>query len=412
MANTHQAASIEKQIVLMSARIAIVTTKQPGTNPRMRKNADALSAAGYDVQVLYAFNAPWADETDRHVFERATWSHHRIGGHPKEAPQAYALQRFRRKWARWTGNVRVSFNPNLSAYLRSLEKFQPDLVIGHNPGALPILSEWSQRGPVLFDAEDDHPGEFHLASPESQRVVQLEDNEIATLTHLSAASPLIGEQYQLRFPHLNLTSIDNAFERTLQPEFQPLEQETLSLVWFSQVVGLDRGLEEFLQALHPIADLRIHLTLIGLANDTVRQDLESCLASPNHTLSFKAPLSEPELLEELGRHHIGLALETGKTRNRQLCRTNKLFCYPLAGCLTLASHTRSQVQFMDEHPEAGVVFASDEHLVSLIREWAQKPHALLTKRTAAWHLGHDTLNWETESKKLVSLVDQILQYAP
>ena len=83
----------------MSARIAIVTTKQPGTNPRMRKNADALSAAGYDVQVMYAFNAPWADETDRHVFERATWSHHRIGGHPKEAPRAYALQRLRRKWA-------------------------------------------------------------------------------------------------------------------------------------------------------------------------------------------------------------------------------------------------------------------------------------------------------------------------
>jgi hypothetical protein len=396
----------------MSARVAIVTTKQPGTNPRMRKNADALSAAGYDVQVLYAFNAPWADESDRHVFERATWSHHRIGGHPKEAPWAYALQRLRRKWARWTGNVRASFNPNLSAYLQRLEKLQPDLVIGHNPGALPILSEWNQRGPVLFDAEDDHPGEFDLASPESQRVVQLEDHEIATLSHLSAASPLIGEQYQLRFPHLNLTSIDNAFERTLQPEFQPLEQETLSLVWFSQVVGLDRGLEEFLQALHHIADLRVHLTLIGLTSETVRRDLESCLASPNHTLSFKAPLSEPELLEELGRHHIGLALETGKTRNRQLCRTNKLFCYPLAGCLTLASQTRSQVQFMDEHPEAGVVFESNETLSQFLKGWAEHPKTLQKRRKAAWQLGHDILNWETESQKLMALVKDILQDAP
>lgn len=396
----------------MSARIAIVTTKQPGTNPRMRKNADALSAAGHDVQVLYAFTAPWAEETDRHVFERAMWSHHRIGGHPKEAPRAYALQRIRKKWAQLTGSLRGTFNPNSTAYIHRLEKFQPDLVIGHNPGALPVLSEWSRRGPVLFDAEDDHPGEFVLTSPESQRVAQLEADELATLTHISAASPLIGEQYQLRFPHLQVTPIDNAFERTLQPKLQSLEQDTLSLVWFSQVVGLDRGLEKFLQALHPIADLRIHLTLIGLASETVQRNLKSALISSNHTLSFKSPVPEKALLEELGRHHIGLALETGKTRNRQLCRTNKLFCYPLAGCLTLASHTRSQVQFMDEHPEAGVVFASDEHLVSLIHEWAQNPHALLAKRKAAWQLGHDTLNWETESKKLVSLVAQILQDAP
>ena len=396
----------------MSARIAIVTTKQPSTNPRMRKNADALSAAGHDVHVLYAFNATWADETDRHVFRHAPWSHHQVGGHPKEAPRAYIVQRLRRTWAQWTGNFRGAINPNATAYLNLLDKFQPDLVIGHNPGMLPILSEWSQRGQVLFDAEDDHPGEFDLASPESQRVDQLEVNEIANLTHISSASPLIGEQYQLRFPHLQVTPIDNAFERTLQPQFQSLESDTLSLVWFSQVVGLDRGLQEFLQALRPIADLRIHLTLIGLASETVQRGIKSALTSSNHTLSFKSPVPEKALIKELGRHHIGLALETGKTRNRQLCRTNKLFCYPLAGCFTLASNTRSQAQFMEEHPDAGVVFQSNETLIQFLREWAQHSEALHQKRKAAWQLGHDTLNWETESKKLLAMVNAILQDAP
>ena len=51
----------------MSRRIAIVTTKQPGTNPRMRKNADALARGGFDVHVLYAHNARWADATDVEV---------------------------------------------------------------------------------------------------------------------------------------------------------------------------------------------------------------------------------------------------------------------------------------------------------------------------------------------------------
>ena len=137
---------------------------------------------------------------------------------------------------------------------------------------------------------------------------QLEVNEIANLTHISAASPLIGNQYQLRFPHLQVTPIDNAFERTLQTQFQSLESDTLSLVWFSQVVGLDRGLQEFLQALRPIADVRIHLTLIGLASETVQRGIKSALTSSNHTLSFKSPVPEKALIEELGRHHIGLKI--------------------------------------------------------------------------------------------------------
>ena len=76
----------------MNRRVAIVTTKQPGTNPRMRKNADALAAAGYDVDVLYAFNAAWADEADQTVFQQAKWRHRRIGGHPQKEFKTYAIQ--------------------------------------------------------------------------------------------------------------------------------------------------------------------------------------------------------------------------------------------------------------------------------------------------------------------------------
>ena len=393
----------------MNARIAIVTTKQPSTNPRMRKTADALSAAGYAVHVLYAFNAPWADETDRYILQKAKWSYTRVGGHPKEEPTAYAIQRVRRKWARVTGNLRNSFSPNTPAYLKELKNYSPDLVIGHNPGALPILTEWSQRGPVLFDAEDDHPGEYALSSSESQRVAQLENYELPLLTHVSAASPMIGQQYQQRFPNLNITTINNTFDKSLQPEFHPLEEDVLSLVWFSQVIGLDRGLQEFLHVLRPLADLRINITLIGLSAENVRSELISAVSSSNHTLDFEPPLPEKLLLETLAYHHIGLAIETGETRNRQLCRTNKLFCYPLAGCLTLASKTRSQVHFMQEHPQAGVVFESDDDLVNILKEWGRCPATLQASRLEAWKLAQKTLNWETESKKLINLVDSLIQ---
>jgi len=396
----------------MTKRIAIVTTKQPGTNPRMRKNADALSAAGHDVHVLYAYNTLWADATDQLVFAKAAWSHHRIGGHPQEDRLKYLLGRTRRKWSNWTGDLHGIFTPCLHDYVDQLQKLQPDLVMGHNPGALPILSEWSQYGPVLFDAEDDHPGEFASGSLESRRVEKLEQEALGKLHHITAASPLIAEEYRRRFPHLQVTPIDNAFERSIQPEFQTIDGDSLKLVWFSQVIGLDRGIQKLMMALQPLAHLNLHFTLIGLVDSSVREELQAVIQSPRHTLSFEPPLPEKELLKTLGQHHIGLALETGTTRNRQLCRTNKLFCYPLAGCVTLASNTRSQTQFMEEHPEAGVVFESDEQLIQIIQEWAGRMEAVHEHRSAAWQLGRDTLNWETESKKLVKLVKSLLQDAP
>ena len=97
----------------MSARIAIVTTKQPGTNPRMRKNADALSAASYDVKVLYAFNARWADETDTDVLQKANWSAHRIGGHPEHSALTYQKHRIKRKWGTVDRAIRFVFLSSL-----------------------------------------------------------------------------------------------------------------------------------------------------------------------------------------------------------------------------------------------------------------------------------------------------------
>ena len=398
----------------MSARIAIVTTKQPGTNPRMRKNADALSAAGYDVQVLYAYNAPWADETDRHVFAHASWSHHRIGGHPKEAQWIYAQQRLRKKWAQWTGNVGASFNPNFNAYLRQLEKFQPDLVIGHNPGALPILSEWSPRGPVLFDAEDFHRGEFPQESKEIELVKQIEDQHISKLPFLTAASPLIQETYQKLYPSIKCVTINNTFDLKLQPEFKPLSSKTLKMCWFSQVVGLNRGLQKFLSHLAHLVDLKFLITIVGNATDEVKSILGKVLTHPNHQLQFLPTTSETELAHILSQHHIGLALEPGFSANNLIARSNKLFFYPLCGCLTLISNTPGQLDFHREYPETGEIIDLDDpkSTVKILRLLAANHFELNTKRKAAWQLGHETLNWETESRKLLALVDNIIQDTP
>ena len=254
-------------------RIAIVSTKQPGTNPRMRKNADALSAAGYTVHVLYGFSARWADETDQTLLNKAPWRHQRLGGHPSHSPTPYFLFRLLRRLAAVMGWIDLEYCPAKNAYIRQLKQIKPNLVIGHNPSALPILSIWSQKhnGKVLFDAEDFHSGEGKKGSRSNKKVAAIEAKHLQHIRYITAASPMIGQAYVEIHPHLKVTPLSNAFDKRLQPNFKPNPQGPLTLVWFSQVIGLDRGLEEFLTALHALAALPIRITLIGLCAIEVKR---------------------------------------------------------------------------------------------------------------------------------------------
>lgn len=397
----------------MTKKIAIVTTKQPGTNPRMRKNADALSNAGYDVLVLYAYNTLWADKTDEELFKRIQWKYMRIGGHPKRARARYLVHRVIRKVAaffRWTD---LEFCPSRSSYLRALQKFDPHLVLGHNPGALPVLSRWSYDtgGLTLFDAEDFHSGEYTDGSPEQNKFNQFESKYLSQLKWMTAASPLIGNAYRERFPNVSITTIDNAFESTLQPSFSASLDSPLKLVWFSQVIGLDRGLKETLNHLKLIPNTPLEITLIGSCNAETRIHLEHTITSSNHKLFWHPPCSELELMKLCSTHHIGLAVEPGFSTNNHFARSNKLYTYPICGCWTMASKTPAQIDFFQENPDLGETLdlLDGQSWALRLEQLANSLEELAQLRRAAWTKARDCLNWETESQKLISLVDEIMK---
>ena len=77
------------------------------------------------------------------------------------------------------------------------------------------------------------------------------------------------------------------------------------------------------------------------------------LTSEKHELAIQETIPEEELFPLLAHHDFGLALERSSPKNRDLCRTNKLYSYPLAGCYTLLSKTAAQSQFNSEHSEIG-----------------------------------------------------------
>jgi glycosyltransferase involved in cell wall biosynthesis len=314
----------------------------------------------------------------------------------------------------WLENEKRSLCRSYRAYVREGIKWQPDLIIGHNPGALGPLVEIGKKlnVPTIFDAEDFHRGEFNpeYESFQSKKVAKLERECLPQLTAATGASPLIVEAYRQLFPHIPWTTVNNAFPSALM-QSEPLPQTgPLRLVWFSQVVGLDRGLAEFLRGMALAPEVPINLVIIGMATEEIKSYLVSEIQSVHHHIYFKGPFTEPELFQEIGNHEIGLALEVPKTMNREICRTNKLYTYPLCGVHMLVSKTEAQIDFLNEYPNAGELIDLEKP-VSIANALTTAYHnreGLLQKRKAAWELGKKTLNWERESRSLINLVQKTL----
>ena len=57
----------------MGLKIVLITTGQPSCNPRIVKEADALSAAGHEVIVVYNYFIKWADENDQLLLAKKSW---------------------------------------------------------------------------------------------------------------------------------------------------------------------------------------------------------------------------------------------------------------------------------------------------------------------------------------------------
>ena len=381
----------------------------------MRKAADALASKGYTVHALYAFKTHWASNADAEIFEQVQWTWERIGGHPEEAKFTYFVSRLMRKLAEKIGMTKYAMCRSYSEYVARGMAWKPDLVIGHNPGALGPLVEIGNKLniPMFFDAEDYHRGEFHIGSQESLRVQKLEDDCIPQITAMTAASPLIAKTYETLYPQHQVATVNNAFSKKNQPTQPRSQSGPLKIIWFSQVVGLDRGLAEFLQGMQQAKNVPIQLNVLGLCSDDVQQHLLGSAPSELHQIMLHPPMAESALFAFIAEHEIGLALEVpGFSENSEVGTIEQvvLVCFdrmPYA----FISKTPAQEQFLREFPDAGELIDLNEPktIAKALGEAIEKRDELLQKRQRAWQLGDTELNWEVESEVLVGFVHQAMK---
>ena len=410
----------------MKARICLITPSHLSMNPRVVKEADALTEAGYDVAVIAADFSEWGRSADA-VFRGRAW---RVVASPRFGPLAPAHIRIRELVFRHTARllvrglglyhpllVRVAFH-SIAPYLVSLAKqVTADLYIAHYPAALAAaaIAARFHDAQYAYDAEDFHLGDppEGIAHETERRIIRvMEGPYLDKCAYVTAASPGIANAYVQAYNIKRPTVILNVFPRVNAPNGPtPWGAYSPSVYWFSQTVGPDRGLECAVIAISR-AKSRPHLYLRGTPAkgfiDRLMQLAKECDVSDRVHLLAPAPPDQMEHLAAL--YDVGFVGETGHTPNRRIALTNKQFTYLLAGVPIVMSDIPAHRAFAKQVGVAARLFPVEnpDGLAAAFDSLFHDRAALAEARARAFALGQSQFNWDCEKSLLLEQVTRVV----
>jgi len=402
--------------------VLLITSGQPSLNPRLVKEADALANAGYDVTVLYAYWNDWGTKFDEEQLADKKWKAIRVGGDPSEQRATYFISRILYRAAtaiyKTTGLNLLAENTltrGTHFLIQEAKKHKAHLYIAHNLGALPatVIAAKKHKAKCGFDAEDFHRQEVSddVNSPHYKLTKYIEDKYLNQTDYITASSPQIAAAYKELYPDRDITTILNVFPKSTIGNVQSTSNiEPVKIVWFSQTVGKNRGIETIIQALQALNNNEVELHLLGNASDEVKNEFIGLASNISNNLFFHPPVSPDSLVELISQFDIGLASEPGFSLNNNLALSNKIFTYLQAGLAIIASNTIAQQRFMDDNPAIGKIYQKNDvnSLVDILAYYLANRNILLDTRKASLKLGHEKYNWETESKTFIPIINKTL----
>jgi glycosyltransferase involved in cell wall biosynthesis len=397
----------------MRGAVCIVSPGNLASNPRVLKEADALHEAGHAVTAVVCDYTEALRPFDDEIAARVPWKVVRVT-RPAGERQVGRAARGLAKVATGLGLpvpiglAASAYGGPVSALRRAASEVPADLYIAHYVAGLAAAATAARRrGAMLgFDAEDYHAGEgtpFHMSM-----VRTIESALLPRCRHVTVAAPLIGKAYAAQC-RVEPTTVLNVFPLAMAPA-QPRPaavRDAFKAYWFSQTIGLDRGLQSFI---HAMAKTTTHVTLDirggnrwGHGERLVELARGLGIADRVNLL----PMAPPEEMVRLAAaYDIGLSLETDVSENRRLCLTNKIFTYLLAGVPVLLSDTPAQRALApDLGAAARLVSLSDSAaMATTLDNLAGSQIARAEASASAWRLGRERYNWEVEKAALLASV--------
>jgi glycosyltransferase involved in cell wall biosynthesis len=405
------------------SRICIVTPGHLASNPRVVKEAAALHEAGYEVTVVAGDVASFVRPFDDELLARVPWRTVRVGRPALsgriETRLAAIVARNLPASILAADLCAIAYSEQSRGLRRAAIDVQADLYIGHYVAGLSAAAYAMRRNKGLlgYDAEDFHAGELAdtEARPEPSRLSGIiERSFLPECRHFTASSPLIGQAYEAAYARrpeivLNVFPLAMMPAQPGGPSHSPVGH--LRAYWFSQTIGLDRGLQAFIRAM---AKARSHITLdVRGSNEDWRAKALLALAEElgvGGRISL-LPMAPPDGMVELAaQYDIGLSMEPGFSENNRRALGNKIFTYLLAGTPVLMSDTPAQRLLAKELGEAAAVISIDDSdgIADQLDRWAFSTAYRQRARAAARERAMTCYNWDLEKQILLKSVASAL----
>ncbi|HWA97893.1 MAG TPA: hypothetical protein VG713_05350 [Pirellulales bacterium] len=408
-------------------RIVVLTGNHLCHNPRVIKEADALAAAGYEVEVLGA----WIDESlaqrDRELMARRGWKFTVVA----DTCRGSVARRFRRatgslegRWRRRAYLRRGRLHPHLLgraaiALAHAALKRDASLFIAHSEQALWVAQQLLEQGKCVGVDMEDWFSEDLL--PEARRtrpvawLAELERELLARGTYRICTSAVMSDALAGAYAVAPPDVVYNVFPWADRAAIDGLTKDRrdrarVSIHWFSQTLGRGRGLGDLLRTL-PLLKEPVEVHLRGTpASDWESTFHEACDPAFRPWVTVHPLVSNEELLSRIAEHDVGFAGEETYCRSRELTVTNKLFQYLLGGLAIAASNTLGQCEIAADAGEAVQIYASGDvqALAGVVNRWIDDRSSLARARQAALTIAQQRYSWEREAPQVVSAADQAI----
>jgi len=405
--------------------ICLVTPGHVASTPRLVKEADALAEAGYRVHVVFGRNFPAADPLDADILRTAGWPFTRVDfGRGAGAIARKILRRFSRQLV-----VRVrSASLGIAARANSAEalhlgsaaaRVRASLYVGHCLPALPAAALAARRRGAAygFDAEDFHDAETDevLNDPAARISARiLQSRLLAGCAHLTAASPLISRRYENVYgvhPRtvLNVFPLAQAPEASVGPGSITAARPA-RIYWFSQTIGPGRGLEEMVEVLGRMrAPVELNLRGFPVAGYAARLQAQAIRAGLKRPIRILSPGPPRDMARLAASADLGLSVEPRLPLNRDLCLTNKIFVYLLAGIPQLLSDTAAQSALAPELGEAALLadLGEPDVVAAILDEFFAAPAHMAAARRRARELARSRFCWDLEKSVFLDSIRSV-----
>jgi glycosyltransferase involved in cell wall biosynthesis len=407
-------------------KICLVTTRHISYNPRVLKEADALSAAGYEVTVVTINNHEEQRRFDEELMRSRNWKLSTVNFRRTDNSEKrrWLYLSVRQKGFRLLSKISLRSGIAERAAEKAFDGLttlatqeKADLYLAHHAEALGAAFRAARRNKAMlgFDAEDFHTGmdEAGGAWGSDRLIAYLEAKYLPHCRYLTAASKGIAMAYEEKYGIPRPAVILNVFpweDLAAEPAHVPVR-----FYWYSQVIGPNRGLELLLEAAGMIgaSDPGFEIYLRGSVNDPdYRSKLETLAASKGvrDKLFIYPPILAEAIVRDGHRFDVGLALESDISVNRNICVTNKVFSYLMSRLFLIGTATYGQKDIFSYFPSAVRMCGVNrvDELAEAMR-WVIRHPAELTKgKKAAANAVTEQFNWDLESKKLLLLLNEFV----